>query len=143
MSYRLAVFLFHDFPECFDLPPFRILGTRRRQRLVDAREDYAFVFREPMTCAHTAERRAMSQLRHFLLDGKCASMNMSSQTGSGTEGYLRQVMVEEIQLGLAADAGHQSKSRDGDWSYILRGQRGDCCKSRIASLGIHLYYLLL
>jgi hypothetical protein len=35
----------------------------------------------------------------------------------GTEGYLRQVMVEEIQLtrlGLAADAGHQSKSRDGE-----------------------------
>jgi hypothetical protein len=88
----------------------------------------------------------MSQLSHFLLDGECASMNMSSQTGMGTEGYLRQVMVEEIQLtrlGLAADAGHQSKSRDGDWSYILRGQRGDCCKSRIASLGIHLYHLLL
>jgi hypothetical protein len=32
----------------------------------------------------------------------------------GKEGYLRQVMVEEIPLGLAADAGHQSKSRDGE-----------------------------
>jgi hypothetical protein len=41
----------------------------------------------------------------------------------GKEGYLRQVMVEEIPLGLAADAGHQSKSRDGDWSYSPRTER--------------------
>jgi hypothetical protein len=83
----------------------------------------------------------MSQLGQFLLDGECASMSRSSQTGMGTDGYLRQVMLEGIQLGLAADAGHQNKSHDGDWSYSPRTEEG-CCKSRIASLGRLLYYLL-
>ena len=41
------------FPGCSDPPHSSILVTRRRQRLICAREDYAFVFREPTKCAQT------------------------------------------------------------------------------------------
>ncbi|KAN0115000.1 hypothetical protein V8E51_004544 [Hyaloscypha variabilis] len=50
------------FPGCLDPPALHMsmscptpntLATRRRQRLIGAREDYAFVFREPTKCAQT------------------------------------------------------------------------------------------
>jgi len=56
VSYRLAVCVFHVSQGAPTLhiptsPPSPV--TRRRQRLIDAREDYAFVFREPTKCAQT------------------------------------------------------------------------------------------
>ena len=38
----------------------------------------------------------MSQLGHLLLDRECASLEWSSQTGNGTDGYMRQEEVEEL-----------------------------------------------
>jgi hypothetical protein len=87
------------------------------------------------------DMRADANFCQVLLDGECIPIDMSSQTGMGTDGYPRQEMVEDfssVERTLVTQTDLVMRT-----GFILRGRQEKCCKSRITSLGRHRYYLLL
>ncbi|KAE9379140.1 hypothetical protein N431DRAFT_526148 [Stipitochalara longipes BDJ] len=132
ISYRLAVCVFHVSQSALTLHIPSPLVTRRRQRLIDAREDYAFVFREPTKCAQTRNESTLPRSR--------------MRFDVGVDGRVRQErarMATCVKRRLKSSAGHWAEPRNSKSFFLLGRHRDGCSKSRNASLGMPLILLAL